>query len=235
MHLHPSWMIFWCRCFSVAHSLNSTLVIYLLVAPYPVRPHVCAVEIGFGGIEHHAVDGGLVAVLKVLDVFLHATRRIDREDVAIASVVIKGVTIYGVRRLLRRKQENGSSFGIDIVRFGCASLSIASNHEDARKLTMSAQRKAPSMHDLARSLDFVGTPFLHGRPVDVLPLVLQGYLSILVLLVFNCQAAHTSKAIQLMGSSSGISVFFTNSSSNVSSSNETVIITPGGVHVPIIR
>jgi hypothetical protein len=49
------------------------------------------------------------------------------------------------------------------------------------------------------------------------------------------RCTHTSKAIQLMGSSSGISVFFTSSSFKVSSSKETVIITPGGVQVPIMR
>lgn len=59
--------------------------------------------------------------------------------------------------------------------------------------------------------------------------------SVSALLSRNHLALHTSKAIQLIGSSLGISVFFTSSNSNVSSSNATVIITPGGVHVPIIR
>ena len=45
----------------------------------------------------------------------------------------------------------------------------------------------------------------------------------------------TSKVIQLIGSSFGISVFFTSSSVSFSSSNATVMITPGGVQVPIIR
>jgi uncharacterized membrane protein YidH (DUF202 family) len=45
----------------------------------------------------------------------------------------------------------------------------------------------------------------------------------------------TSKAIQLIGSSLGMSVFFTSSSFSISSSNATVMMTPGGVHVPIMR
>lgn len=45
----------------------------------------------------------------------------------------------------------------------------------------------------------------------------------------------TSKDIQLMGSSCGISVFFTSSSFSVSVSNETVMMTPGFTQVPHIR
>ncbi|KAH8634535.1 hypothetical protein IG631_09935 [Alternaria alternata] len=78
------------------------------------------------------------------------------------------------------------------------------------------------MYNLARALDFMRTPFLHRST------------PLLVASMFE-SCAHTSKAIQLMGSSSGISVFFTSSSLSVSSSNATVIITPGGVQVPIMR
>lgn len=45
----------------------------------------------------------------------------------------------------------------------------------------------------------------------------------------------TSKVIHDIGSSSGISVFLTSFSSNFSSSNWTVKMAPGGVHVPIIK
>ena len=45
----------------------------------------------------------------------------------------------------------------------------------------------------------------------------------------------TSKVIQEIGSSLGISVFLTNLRVNASSSNSTVTMTPGGVQVPIIR
>ena len=45
----------------------------------------------------------------------------------------------------------------------------------------------------------------------------------------------TSNVIQEMGSSSGIAVLLTNLKVNASSSNSTVNIAPGGVHVPIIR
>jgi hypothetical protein len=38
------------------------------VTPYSVRPHVRAVEVGLGGIEDHAMDRSLLAVLEILDV-----------------------------------------------------------------------------------------------------------------------------------------------------------------------
>lgn len=103
MHLHPSWMILWRRRFCVSHCLQSPLFIDLLVTPYPVRPHVCAVEVGFRGIKDHAVDCGLFAVLVVLYVFLDVAGRVDGEDVAVARIVVEGIAIYGVRWFLRRE------------------------------------------------------------------------------------------------------------------------------------
>jgi hypothetical protein len=100
---------------------------------------------------------------------------------------------------------------------------------------MPADWEATSVHNLVRTLDFVRAPFLHGRAVYGLSLMLQVLYQPLRECGLLVGQAHTSNAIQLMGSSLGISVFFTNSSFNVSSSNATVIITPGGVHVPIIR
>ena len=46
------------------------------------------------------MDGGLITVLEVLDVFLDVTGGVDREDVAVASVVVEGVAVNCVRGLL---------------------------------------------------------------------------------------------------------------------------------------
>jgi hypothetical protein len=88
---------------------------------------------------------------------------------------------------------------------------------------MSAYWEASCVDNLARAFDFMGAPFLHRRPVYVLSLMLYPNNQPLLSRT-NSSGAHTSNAIQLMGSSSGISVFFTNSSFSVSSSNATVII-----------
>ena len=61
-------MVFRRRSLSEAYCFQSTLVVYLLVTPYSVRPHVRAVEVGLGGIEDHAMDRSLLAVLEILDV-----------------------------------------------------------------------------------------------------------------------------------------------------------------------
>jgi len=62
---------------SEAYSLQPSFVIYLLVAPDPIGPHIRAIEIGLRGIENHTVDGSLVAVLEVLDVLFDVTFGID--------------------------------------------------------------------------------------------------------------------------------------------------------------
>lgn len=45
MHLYPSGMVLWSWRFGEAYSLNSSFIVYLLVTPHAVRPHVCAVEV----------------------------------------------------------------------------------------------------------------------------------------------------------------------------------------------
>lgn len=101
-------------------------------------------------------------------------------------------------------------------------------------LTMATDGEAASVDNLARTLHLVRAPLLHRRAIDGLSLVLQSTVS-RIQPHWRWRSAHTSNAIQLIGSSLGMSVFFTSSSFSVSSSNATVMITPGGVHVPIMR
>jgi hypothetical protein len=119
MHLYPSWMVFRCGCLSKAHRLQSTLFVDLLVTPYPVCPHIRAVEIGLRGIEDHAVNRSLVAVLEVLDILFDVARRVDREDVPVASIVVERVAVYGVRRLLSGEEKDGARLRVGIICFGC--------------------------------------------------------------------------------------------------------------------
>lgn len=104
---------------------------------------------------------------------------------------------------------------------------------DNSKHTVATERVAARLHDLIRCVHAKRGPSLHRRAVDVLTLVLQ-QLSAIGLQRAE-ETVRTSKAIQLMGSSCGISVFLTNSSFSVSVSKETVMMTPGLTHVPHIR
>jgi hypothetical protein len=90
------------------------------MAPNSVRPHVCAVKVGFGWVEDHAVDCGFVAVLEILDILLDVSRGVDGEDVAITSIIIEWVAVYSIRRLFGGKEEDGARFCVGIARFGCA-------------------------------------------------------------------------------------------------------------------
>jgi hypothetical protein len=64
------------------------------------------------------MDGSLVAVLKVLDVFFDMSRGVDRKDVAVAGIVIERIAVYGVRRLLSGKEEDGACLCVGIICFG---------------------------------------------------------------------------------------------------------------------
>lgn len=119
MHLYPSRVILGSWGFSKAYCFYPSLVVYLLVAPYSVCPHIRAVKIGFGGVEDHAMDRRLVAVFEILDVLLDVTGRVDREDVAVASVVVEWVTVHGIGWLLGRQEENSARLCVGIVCFCC--------------------------------------------------------------------------------------------------------------------
>jgi hypothetical protein len=119
MHLHPSRMIFGRRRFCVSYCLQSSFVINLLMAPYPVCPHVCAVQVVFAGVKHHAVYGGLVTVLKVLNVLGEVAGRVDRKDIAEACIVVERIAVHGVGWLLCREKEDGAGLGVGVIGFGC--------------------------------------------------------------------------------------------------------------------
>jgi hypothetical protein len=96
------------------------------MAPYSVRPHVCTVEVGFIGVEDHAMDGRLFAVLVVLYVLGKVSGRVDGEDVAVTRVVVERIAVHGIGRLLRWEKEDSASLGIGIVGFGYRSRQLGS-------------------------------------------------------------------------------------------------------------
>lgn len=88
------------------------------MTPYPICPHICAVEVGFRRVEDHAVNRRLFAVLEVLDVLLDVARGVDREDISVASIVVEWIAIHVVRSFLAGKEEYGACLGVGVVRFG---------------------------------------------------------------------------------------------------------------------
>mgnify|MGYP006877403244 CR=1 FL=1 len=118
VHFHPSRMILWSRRFGEAYCFQSTLLVNLLVAPYPICPHICTVEVGFRGIKDHAMDRRLVAILEVLNILLDVARGIDREDIPVAGIIVEGVAVHIIRRLLAGKEKYGARLRVCIVRFG---------------------------------------------------------------------------------------------------------------------
>lgn len=90
---------------------------------FPVRPdlvgsHVCGIEIGLGRVEDHSVDAGVRVILVVLDVPVEPAVGVDGEDVAVAGVVVEGVSVDVVRGLLSGEHEDGSCIGISVGSLG---------------------------------------------------------------------------------------------------------------------
>jgi hypothetical protein len=65
------------------------------------------------------VDARVGLIRVVLDVLLELARLRDREDVAIAGVLVEGVSIDGVRRLLGREEKDGPGVCVWAVGLGC--------------------------------------------------------------------------------------------------------------------
>lgn len=118
VHLYPSRMVLWSRRFSEAYCFQLAFLISLLVTPYSVCPHICAVEIGLGGVKDHTVDCCLFAVFEVLDVLLDMARGVDREDIPVTSIVVERIAIHVVRRFLAGKEEYGACLRVGVVGFG---------------------------------------------------------------------------------------------------------------------
>lgn len=68
------------------------------------------------------MDGCLVAVLEVLDVFLDVARGVHGEDIPVAGIVVKGIAVHVVRWLFAGEEKYGAGLGVGVVRFGYKKL-----------------------------------------------------------------------------------------------------------------
>lgn len=86
------------------------------------------------------------------------------------------------------------------------------------------------MYNVSRAVDGKTVPFFHGSSVESFLVMLDNISDVSL-----TSWIHTEIVSHEIGSSSGISVFLTNSKVKASSSNATVYSRPGGVHVPITK
>lgn len=84
--------------------------------PDPIVLHIRRVEEGLGGIEDHAMDAGVGGVGVVLHIGVQgAVFWSYGEDIAVAGVVVEGVSVDVVRGLLGGEVEDGSSVGLGVL------------------------------------------------------------------------------------------------------------------------
>lgn len=84
----------------------------LQVCPDLVGLEIGGVEVGFGGVEDHAVDAGVGLVLVVLDVLEESAIGASGEDVAVAGVFVEGVAVDVVGGLVGGEDEDGAGVSV---------------------------------------------------------------------------------------------------------------------------
>ena len=94
---------------------------YFLVRPDFIGPHVGRVEVLFGLVEDHAVDGSVVLIRVVLDIVFQTSLVVDGKDIAVPGEIVKRVAVDVVRRFVGGEYEDGTGFRVNIVGFGVAS------------------------------------------------------------------------------------------------------------------
>ena len=82
------------------------------MTPQFVGPHVGRVEVRFGRVKDHAVDGRGGRVVVVLDVFFQHAGAVDTEDVAMTGIVVEGVAVDVKGRRLSSEEEYGAGLGV---------------------------------------------------------------------------------------------------------------------------
>jgi hypothetical protein len=125
---NPSWMIALLWSLDAPDQAQCAICI-LLVCPYTIRPHIRRVQIRFGWIEHHAVDGRRQRVFIVLDILGKSAAAVCSEDVSKASMVVEGVAVDIVRWFLSGEKKYGAGLRGSIICFGFL-LSIAGTIRD---------------------------------------------------------------------------------------------------------
>lgn len=123
----------------------------LAMRPQLVGGQVGRVEIRLGRVKDHAVDARVGLVGVILGVLCQCPRLADGKDVAIASVVVKGVGVDMVGRLARGEEEDGAGICGCVAGFGVAAYGV-------RGL----------VDDLCGRLDREAGPLFHGGAINVL-------------------------------------------------------------------
>ena len=96
----------------------------LLVSPDLVCSHVRGVEVGLCQVKDHPMYPGFRLILIILDVCLHPSFLVDREDIAVTSIIIEGITIDIVWWLLGSEDEDRARVGILTCCFRCEGMRV---------------------------------------------------------------------------------------------------------------
>ena len=97
VYRNPPGMVLGRRSVQTGDECELARLAIFLVGPDLVSSQVGRIEVGLGWIEDHSVDSRLGAVLVVLNVRFHTAALVDRENIAVAGVVVEWTAIDIVR------------------------------------------------------------------------------------------------------------------------------------------
>lgn len=100
MHRHPPGVVSRRWGIDAVDKGELACVAILLMCPDLVPSQVGRIKVGFRGIKNHSMYSRHGDILIVLNVDFHAAALVDRENIAVAGMVVEGVSIDIVRRLL---------------------------------------------------------------------------------------------------------------------------------------
>lgn len=112
VNLNPARVVTRVRSLEAIHQFQLTGLSILFVCPDLVGLQIGGVQVGLGGIEHHAVDTGVGLVLVVLNVDIEGAVGLNGENVSVSSVLIEGVAVDVVGRLVGGEDEDGTGVGV---------------------------------------------------------------------------------------------------------------------------
>lgn len=100
MHRYPPGVVSGSWSINAVDQCKLACLAIFLMRPDLVSSQVGRIEVCFRAIEHHSMYSRFGNILVVLDIGFHAATLVDRENVAIARVVVEWISIDIVRWLL---------------------------------------------------------------------------------------------------------------------------------------
>ena len=112
VHLNPARVVARGGSLQTVNQLQLTGLRVLLVCPDLVGGQIGRVQVGLGGVEHHAVNTSVLLVLVVLHIDVQGSIGLHREDVAVSRILVERVTVDVVGRLVGGQDEDSAGVGV---------------------------------------------------------------------------------------------------------------------------